>query len=982
MKRILFLLLFASQSLFAQNVLETNPTGLKWLQINSPHFRVIFPEGFDFQAQRIASTLERIRSAESKSMGREPRKISVILQNQSAVSNGFVSMFPRRSEFYAMPSQNYNFAGTNDWLDLLASHEYRHIVQYQHATRGFNKLLLYLFGAPTFAGMAHAAAPDWFWEGDAVATETAFTPSGRGKIPNFNLLFRTNLVEGRSFNYHKQYLRSYKNNIPNHYVLGFNMVSYLRKRTNDPDVWEKITKRSWNVPFIPFAFSNAIRKETGMSVTRLYREMSKDLSKQWKSEIEQLELSEFETINRRQGKAYTDYSYPQPQADGSVIVMKHGIGDIDQFVRIKDGVEKVEFTPGYSNDAGSLSTGAGIIVWNEFGYDPRWQVRNYSLVKSFDTEKNKRKVISDKDSRFASASISPDGKHVVTIRTDVSYKHALVVLNYPSGEIEFELANPQNHFYSMPRWSAAGDKIAVLKLTGNGKTVSIIDVASKTSEDIFPESHENIGHPMLVDHLLYFSSPVSGIDNIYVFDLRSKTRYQVTESKYGAYNPVVDPGARYLYYNEQTRDGLDVVRVPFDGSKLRDFVPEKKVSNLYDHLVEQEGEPGLFQDIPQGNHPVQKFSKLRHAINPFSWGLLFENDLSRIDIGISSQDILSTTSITAGYTYDLAEETGLWRAGLSYQGFYPIIDVNFSDGKRSVEEEITTTIINDDVAQFVTDTYEFSWREQNVDAGLRIPLNLTSSKYASGLEGGYAVGLTKITDFDNGLNGSRFFPAVIRDNNVEREYFFIDYLNDGSIIYNHASFLVYRLLKQSRRDLASKWGQVLSIDYFDTPFGGDFQGGLFAARGNLYFPGLFKHHALFGHAAYQKTILPVDLRENNYLFRNAVPLPRGINDYVSRHRDFFSASINYAFPLWYPDIALGPILNIQRVRINLFGDYASGESTIISLRNNQYISIGGELKFDLNIMRFLPQFDLGVRYSYGIDPSVTNFELVIGTFNF
>src|SRR5690606_7327779 len=117
-------------------------------------------------------------------------------------------------EFFTMPPQNYNFVSTNDWLNMLAAHEYRHIVQYRHASRGFNKLVFYLFGNPSFAGLAHAAAPDWFWEGDAVATETAFTHGGRGRIPHFALAFRTNLLEGRTFNYHKQYLRSYKHHIP------------------------------------------------------------------------------------------------------------------------------------------------------------------------------------------------------------------------------------------------------------------------------------------------------------------------------------------------------------------------------------------------------------------------------------------------------------------------------------------------------------------------------------------------------------------------------------------------------------------------------------------------------------------------------------------------------------------------------------------------------------------------------------------------
>src|SRR5690606_2194047 len=133
----------------------------------------------------------------------------------------FVSLIPRRSEFYTMPPQNYNFTGTTEWLDQLASHEYRHVVQFDKANRGFNKLLYYAFGPATLAAMSVTAVPQWFWEGDAVATETAFTSGGRGKIPNFNLVFRTNLLEGRKFNYHKQYLRSYKHNIPDHYVLGY-----------------------------------------------------------------------------------------------------------------------------------------------------------------------------------------------------------------------------------------------------------------------------------------------------------------------------------------------------------------------------------------------------------------------------------------------------------------------------------------------------------------------------------------------------------------------------------------------------------------------------------------------------------------------------------------------------------------------------------------------------------------------------------------
>ena len=82
--------------------------------------------------------------------------------------------------------------------------------------------------------------------------------------------------------------------------------------------------------------------------------------------------------------------------------------------------------------------------------------------------------------------------------------------------------------------------------------------------NVLPFAQENVGHPVLKGDYLFFNSPVSGIDNIYVFDLRTKRRYQVTSSKYAAYNPSISGDGKTIYYNEQTRDGLDVVKIPFN----------------------------------------------------------------------------------------------------------------------------------------------------------------------------------------------------------------------------------------------------------------------------------------------------------------------------------------------------------------------------------------------------------------------------------
>ena len=84
-----------------------NPSNLKWSQIKTPHFRLIFPSQISLTANRTANVLESVYQPVSKSLGREPRAISIILQNQMAESNGFVSQLPRRSEFFINPPQDY-----------------------------------------------------------------------------------------------------------------------------------------------------------------------------------------------------------------------------------------------------------------------------------------------------------------------------------------------------------------------------------------------------------------------------------------------------------------------------------------------------------------------------------------------------------------------------------------------------------------------------------------------------------------------------------------------------------------------------------------------------------------------------------------------------------------------------------------------------------------------------------------------------------
>jgi len=501
--------------------LDTNPPSVTWRYINTEHFKIIFPPGLQTEGQRMANTLEYLHQPLSGSLGRPPRKIPLILQNQGVISNGFVAFAPRRSEFYAMPPQDYNLLGTNNWLNLLAVHEFRHIVQYEKAYNSWSKLAYYLFGQNGLAVTSHVAVPNWFWEGDAVMTETAYSASGRGRIPDFNLLFRTILLERSAYSYNKQHNGSFKDYVPDHYVTGYHMVAHGRRKYGQ-EVWGKVMQQALNQFYVPFTFSQSLKDVTGKRLVPTYRAMTQELDSLWTLQADNLSITAATIINKRKNKTYTEYLYPQPLTDGSVVVLKTGLSDIPAFVHISpNGEEKKLFTPGNLNNGPLLSVVKDKIVWSELEYDPRWTTRNYSVIKTYDIAADTYRVLKRR-TRLSAPVWSPDAQTIAAIEVNTDYLTSLVVVDGVTGEEIKRIAAPEQEFISMPRWSPDGKNIVLLRTQNNKRTIALLNLETNSFTDLLPYTNENVAHPVWVGNYIYYNSPYNGIENIYALDLQTK----------------------------------------------------------------------------------------------------------------------------------------------------------------------------------------------------------------------------------------------------------------------------------------------------------------------------------------------------------------------------------------------------------------------------------------------------------------------------
>jgi len=189
---LLFALAFTANAQFF--LTGDEPTRVRWNQIETDHFKIIYPVGTDSVAREYGRELEIWRQPVGQSIHYLPGeytkgKVPVILHPHNSYANGSVAWAPKRMDLYSIPI-GYPFVPIS-WDKMLAIHESRHVAQMQlglHSVlRPFNWIVGEMFNGAINGLYGHGS---WM-EGDAVVTETALTNSGRGRTADFINYYRS-----------------------------------------------------------------------------------------------------------------------------------------------------------------------------------------------------------------------------------------------------------------------------------------------------------------------------------------------------------------------------------------------------------------------------------------------------------------------------------------------------------------------------------------------------------------------------------------------------------------------------------------------------------------------------------------------------------------------------------------------------------------------------------------------------------------------
>jgi hypothetical protein len=165
------------------------------------------------------------------------------------------------------------------------------------------------------------------------------------------------------------------------------------------------------------------------------------------------------------------------------------------------------------------------------------------------------------------------------------------------------------------------------------------------------------------------------------------------------------------------------------------------------------------------------------------------------------------------------------------------------------------------------------------------------------------------------------------------------------------------MFNRTYRDLQSKWGIQVVGRFNSTPFAQSLQAEIWSIQSKLFFPGFLKHHGLSLRTGYQQE------SKGNYRFGSYLSFPRGYS-YASFDQ-MFSYSLDYRFPLASTDFNVGRFLYLKRINMDLFTDGGQGR---VMQKSKMYVrdyqSLGVDLSFQLHLMRFSQEFELGVRGVY------------------
>ena len=546
-----------------------------WNTLETPHFLIHYHQGGDALAKKTAQIAEDVHARLAPRIKWEPKgKTQVVLVDAMDEANGMTTVMPYNIMVLLLtqPVGEPGFGTTpyEDWMRMLITHEYTHVLQLDMVTGGLGGVLQPIFGRFYFP---NALQPIWLIEGLAVYEETEQTAGGRGRSAGTDMVLRMASLEG-PFPLLSQ-MAVFPDSWPQGdvpYLFGESFIRFIADRHGR----EKLADLSvtYSGRGFPFLVNSTADRALGEYYGRLYRE--------WKDELRVKYVRQEAAVKAKGVTASTVLTHkgfhseaPSFSPDGTRIAYLEANGDEFPGIYIMnaDGTGDRKLIENVSPSSATGST----LAWsadNSRLYYTKIEVRgaNYYDDLFYYDLKEDREVRLTKELRARDPQPSPDGKKLVFVTNRMGMTR-LAVLDIASErkklaeqkDVVFLTAESELQ-YEGPRFSPDGMKIAVsLWQPGGYKDIWILDTSGAKIDEVMHDRAIDGAPAWSPDgKVLYFTSDRTGIYNLFGWDVATRDLYQITNVLGGAFSPAPSPDDRTLAFTSYSAKGYDIHTLAID----------------------------------------------------------------------------------------------------------------------------------------------------------------------------------------------------------------------------------------------------------------------------------------------------------------------------------------------------------------------------------------------------------------------------------
>ncbi len=922
----------------------SDPAGLKWSTLKVRDVRIIYPDTVRGGAERTFCYIRAVQPDIAYGFRHGPMRIPFILHPENFQTNGLVMYLPKRVEFLTTPSvDNYSMP----WIKQLVAHEYRHAVQYNNLNRGVIRALSYIFGQQG-STVGLLCMPLWAMEGDAVMSETQMSSFGRGLQPSFTLGYRAmdNIARARK-NSDKWFCGSYRDYVPDHYELGYQICSYAYEKYGE-NVWDKVAWYGSRNPYMLATTRIALGKYYKTNVARLFRETFDDLYSYWDS-LPRVEESATPLSTLEAGN-HTTYKWPLMIDDSTLVAVKSDLATPSRLVKVdlRSGHEqRLAFTGMLSSRPNYRD---GRIWWTEFRRSKLFEQRVNSQLCYMDINGGRPRQ-ENRQRRVLYATPTPDGLSWIDYNPRGIYS-----LRFRDGEGERTVCSlPLYTEIHGLAWDSVTRAWYVLATDDSGMYAARID--EEGLHPLTPGRYITLSDLSAADGRLFYGSIASGRDEAHCYDLLARREYRLTRSQYGAFSPSPTPSNEEVVLTSYSSRGYALARQSMHDEAVEEITPGRLPVNLVNPPRTKWDVVNLdtvrFALTDTLSHEMaahtKRYRKTPNLLNIHSWMPLGFDPFAAVDehivdvnLGFTfmSQNLLSNTEAFAAYGWNKSEGS-LFNLGVRYFGLGVHLDFDASYGGNQVFYSL---------GQYNEETgkYEYQKRpspDKYYHVGLTASLPLFYQRGYHNRQLGVAVGW----NYSNGM--------VARLDNIEwsdhsisnlEHIGFSEGLHKVSLGVNYSDNV-----RMAHRDFLPRWGYGLSLNYAFNPSNHNF-GDLVSVYAQGYLPGFARHNSLRLAFSYQTSVggykFPSGYTPLTYRSTRLIPHGYSSADILSNHYTAFSA--DYQFPLCYPEGGIPSVLFIKRIRMNLGGEYAQFRDMRLRGEGWRRIwAVGGDITFDVNVFR-------------------------------